>query len=296
MIGTARARSELARSGFSARIMCAIVTGAIFVLAPALRADAVARFTFTLSTQPNFQPVNAEVSAFEANSGAMQPRPGNDNMYATRTLVTTPEAAQTDFLASFFNPRFSFHPLNGQHFDLQSITFQVAASKAPSAAQDQLAATMLYVSGVAQAIGLASGFDTTNDGLPGNFTTFTFPLTDPAFRDVSGTVVFTFYVYGADSNSLIAFDNIELLGVPITPPPPTIKITSVTRMTGQHFIIKGETSPGYIVSVQAAPDLFATRTQIGSTVADGIGGFTFDENFGTTVYTSRFYWVSAASP
>src|SRR3954452_12331278 len=117
MIGTARARSELARSGLSVRIMLATVAMAVVVLAHTLRADAVARFTFTVSTQPNFQPVNAEVSAFEATSGAMQPRPGNDNMYATRTLVTSPEAAQTDFLASFFNPGFSFRPLNGQHYD-----------------------------------------------------------------------------------------------------------------------------------------------------------------------------------
>src|SRR4051812_14150876 len=88
MNGTARARSELARSGFSAGIMLAMLA-VLVLLAPAIRADALARFTFTINTDPNFQPVNAEVSAFQGHLGVVGftvPRPGDDNMFLVGTI------------------------------------------------------------------------------------------------------------------------------------------------------------------------------------------------------------------
>jgi hypothetical protein len=196
---------------------------------------------------------------------------------------------------------FSFTPLNGQHFDLQSITFDVAAARV-AAPQEQLALASVFTLGaVVSPASLGTGLGVDIGGQPtGPFNTFTFPLPDASYRDVSELITFRFYLYGSNPTSYVLLDNIELKGValaaPTPTPGPTINITSVTRTTGRHFIVHGETEPKYVVTLRAAFDLHVPPALLGKVTADGKGVFEFDDDYGALDLTSRFYWVSAVSP
>lgn len=198
---------------------------ALLVALPSLvSAEALAHYGFATNMSSDVQGANSSASVFSYGSVDLQiflyPRPGEDQAL----VALTPSASVVGAMANDYYVDFVFSPLNGYSFDLQSLTFDVAAMKlaAPAGSeQDQLAATSLYadLDGILTLVGGGSGFDTTLDGQPGTFTTFSAVLTDPSFRNVTTPTDFRFYIYGASRYNAIALDNIGLTGTGTAPSP-----------------------------------------------------------------------------
>lgn len=216
----------------------------LIALPPLASAEALAHYGFATDMTSDVQGANSSTSLFSYGSVDLQiflfPRPGDDQSL----VVLTPTPSVVDAMTNGYYVNFEFSPLNGYSFDLQSLTFEVAAFKlaAPAGAeQDQFAATSLYatLNGTPTLIGGGSGFDTTLDGQPGTFTTFSAVLTDPAFGNITIPTDFRFYIYGASRFNAIALDNITLTGTGTAP-------SAVPEPRGSVLLVIGAVTVGLV--------------------------------------------------
>ena len=118
---------------------------------------------------------------------------------------------------------FTLTPLSGYTISISSVSFDVAAQWGSTGAS-QVAQMFGYTNLDAQATPVAAGFaidSTTGDG-PSPFTNFSTDLSaNSLYQNVAAQIVFSFYIFGSNTDSFAHFDNIRVTGVTAAVPEPS---------------------------------------------------------------------------
>ena len=119
---------------------------------------------------------------------------------------------------------FTLTPLSGYTISISSVSLDVAAQRGSTGTSAYVAQMFGYTNVDAQSTPVAAGFatDSTSGDGPSPFTNFSTDLSSNLlYQNVSGQIVFSFYVFGTQADSFAHFDNIRVTGVTAPVPEPS---------------------------------------------------------------------------